>query len=110
MSSSLDSVQLVKQILVDEITKQVHLGSSSHQWNDQEDLIPVPEDQEACKPLPVSGSINRNVDIIKNKLEQKSAKPNDIITQWARISKKNNDKYILAEWENAKCFDVRSSK
>ena len=108
-------MQLVKQILVDEITKQVHLGSSaasSHQWNDQEDLIPVPEDQEECKPLPVSGSINRNVDIIKNKLEQKSAKPNDIITQWARISKKNNDKYILAEWDGmlAKCFDVRSSK
>ena len=82
---SSDSVQLVKQILVDEITKQVNLGSSGaskDQWNDQGEILGIPEDQNACIDN------NTNADIKENRLEQKSAKPNDINTQWARISKK----------------------
>ena len=78
-------MQLIKQILVDEMAKQqAHLGSSDQCWNDQD--MPVLEDQEACNPGRI---IDSNADIIKTKLEQKSTKPKDIITQWARISKKN---------------------
>ena len=78
-------MQLVKQILVDEITKQVNLGSSGaskDQWNDQGEILGIPEDQNACIDN------NTNADVKENRLEQKSAKPNDINTQWARISKK----------------------